>query len=142
MSTTLDLKQLAVELATAYSNRTTIPCPSTRDGGFGMADAYAVEAELVRQRKAAGRSTTGMKVGYANKAMWRALKLETLVWAPMYDDTVHYASSGRASSSIAKMMAPKIEPEIVFKVEEPVAGADPAAILPGVEWLAVGFEII
>ena len=142
MSSSLDLKQLAAELAAAYSNRTTVPSPSTRDAAFDMADAHAVEAELVRLREVAGRSTTGLKVGYANKAMWRALKLETLVWAHMYDDTVHYASAGSASLSIARMKAPRIEPEIVFKVKEPVAGADPAAILAGVEWLAVGFEII
>ncbi len=42
-------------------------------------------------RRAAGRKTVGVKVGYANKAMWRVLKLDTLVWAHMYDDTVRYA---------------------------------------------------
>src|SRR4030095_9947334 len=129
MSSSLDLKQLAAELATAYTNRTLVPCPSTRDAAFDMRDAYTVESELVRQRQASGRSTTGLKVGYANKAMWRALKLETLVWAHMYDDTVRYADGSEASLSISKMIAPKIEPEIVFKVKEPVAGADPAAIL-------------
>jgi len=142
MSSTLDLKQLAAELAGAYAKRTIIPAPSSRDTGFDMSDAYSVEAELAHRRQEAGRSTTGLKVGYANKAMWRALKLETLVWAHMYDDTVRYADGSEASLSISKMIAPKIEPEIVFKVKEPVAGADPAAILAGVEWLALGFEII
>jgi 2-oxo-3-hexenedioate decarboxylase len=142
MSSTLDLKQLATELASAYANRTLVTCPSTRDSAFDMRDAYAVQAELVRQREAAGRTTIGVKVGYANKAMWRALKLETLVWSHMYDDTVRFATAGNASLSISRMISPKIEPEIVFKVKEPVAGADPAAILAGVEWVAPGFEII
>jgi 2-oxo-3-hexenedioate decarboxylase len=142
MSSSLDLKQLATELADAYTNRRLVTCPSTRDAGFDIRDAYAVETELVRQRKAAGRATTGLKVGYANKAMWRALKLETLVWAHMYDDTVRFATSGRATLSISRMISPKIEPEIVFKVKEPIASTDPAAILAGVEWLALGFEII
>ena len=35
----------------------------------------------------AARATVGRKVGFANKAMWRVLKLDTLVWAHMYDDT-------------------------------------------------------
>jgi 2-oxo-3-hexenedioate decarboxylase len=142
MSSSFDLKHLANELAGAYANRTLVTCPTTRDAAFDMSDAYAVEAELVRQRKASGRTITGLKVGYANKAMWRALKLDTLVWAHMYDDTVRYASGNQASLSISKMTAPKIEPEIVFKVKNPVAGADAAAILAGVEWLALGFEII
>jgi len=142
MSSSLDLKQLAAELATAYTNRTLVTCPSTRDAAFDMPDAYAVEAELVRQRQASGKTTTGLKVGYANKAMWRALKLDTLVWAHMYDDTVRYASGNQASLSISRMTSPKIEPEIVFKVKQPIAGTDPAAILAGVEWIALGFEII
>lgn len=142
MSSILDLKQLAGELRNAYATRTIVPSPSTRDAAFERTDAYAVEAELVRLRTSAGSKTAGLKVGYANKAMWRALKLETLVWAHVYDDTVRYASGTSASLSIGRMVAPKIEPEIVFKVKEPVAGADPAAILAGVEWMALGFEII
>ena len=142
MSSTLDLKQLASELMKAYGDRTLVASPSTRDAAFDLNDAYAVEGELVRLRTTAGKRTTGLKVGYANKAVWRALKLETLFWAQMYDDTVQYASGNEATLSIGRMVAPKIEPEIVFKVKTPVAGADPAAILAGAEWIALGFEII
>ena len=53
-------------------------------------------------RRAEGRATTGRKVGFANKAMWRVLKLQTLVWAHMYDDTVVHARDGHASLSIAR----------------------------------------
>lgn len=141
MGSTLNLNQLAKELSEAYAGKTIVPSPSSRDPNFDLADAYAVEAELVRMRQASGKKLVGIKVGYANKAVWRALKMETLAWAHMYDDTVHY-SSGAASLSIGRMMAPKIEPEIVFKVREAVPGADPAAILGGVEWVALGFEII
>ena len=142
MSSSLNLQQLATELRDAYDNRKIIPSPSSRDATFDMGDAYAVEGELLRLRQGAGRTATGLKVGYANKAMWRALKLETLVWAHMYDNTVFFAPDGKASLSIGRMVAPKIEPEIVFKVKAPVAGADAAAILAGVEWLALGFEVI
>src|SRR5262245_41155315 len=135
MGSTLDLTQLAGELQAAYAERRIVPAPSSRDAAFDMKDAYAVEAELKQRRLAEGHKAVGFKVGYANKAMWRALKLETLVWAHMYDNTVQYNSS----LSIAKMMTPKIEPEIVFKVREKVAGEDAAAILAGVEWIALGF---
>ena len=62
----------------------------------------------------------------------------------MYDDTVHYADAGSATLSIAGMSAPKIEPEIVFRLRGPVdAGtADAAGVLGSVEWVALGFEII
>jgi 2-oxo-3-hexenedioate decarboxylase len=118
--------------------------PSSREPGFDLPTAYAVEAELVRLRRARGRTAVGRKVGYANKAMWRALKLETLVWAHMYDDTVTMALGNSASISLGKMCSPKIEPEIVFRLRHPVdrANLEPAAVLASVEWLALGFEIV
>jgi 2-oxo-3-hexenedioate decarboxylase len=142
MGSTLDTKALAEDLRAAYAERRIVPAPSARDAAFEMADAYAVESELVRMRTEAGHQTVGLKVGYANKAMWRALKLETLVWGHMYDDTVKFASGNSAALSISRMVAPKIEPEIVFKISQPVGGAEAAAILGGVEWIALGFEII
>ena len=50
-----------------------------------------------------------------------------------------------SSKRVAKNhIAPKIEPEIVFRLRKPLAAGDldPAAILDAVEWLALGFEII
>ena len=91
---------------------------------------------MKRLRLAGGRKTTGLKVGYANKAMWRALKLETLVWAHMYDDTVHYSKENLA---LPHYRSPKIEPEIVFKLKQEIA---PGSLLDSVEWIAMGFEII
>ena len=133
------------ELSDAYAaRRTDVIPPSAREGGIDLAAAYRVEAEHLRQRAAQGRATVGLKVGYANKAMWRALKLDTLVWAHMYDDTVRDAVDNSAALSIDRMTAPKIEPEIVFKLAVPVpaGAADAAAVLRSVEWLALGFEII
>jgi 2-oxo-3-hexenedioate decarboxylase len=141
----IDLKALARELTAAYAGRheITVP-PSARDGGLDLATAYAVESELVRLRRATGRTTVGRKVGFANKAMWRVLKLDTLVWAHMYDDTVQLAENGAAAVSLARMYSPKIEPEIVFKLKRPLGPGDleAATVLDAVEWLALGFEII
>ncbi|HZJ32233.1 MAG TPA: fumarylacetoacetate hydrolase family protein [Vicinamibacterales bacterium] len=135
---------LARELMDAYANRHMLQAPlSDRDPSFDLTSAYAVEAELVRLRQMSGRITVGRKVGYANKAVWRALKLETLVWAHMYDDTVQYAPANEAALDITRMSSPKIEPEIVFKMRRPLSGAEDAAgALAAVEWIALGFEII
>jgi 2-oxo-3-hexenedioate decarboxylase len=103
-----------------------------------------VEGTLAERRRTSGHATVGRKVGFANKAMWRVLKLDTLVWAHMYDDTVQYATAGQATLSVARMYSPKIEPEIVFKLKRPIAPGEvePAAVLGAVEWVALGFEII
>lgn len=125
--------ELAQELLSAMQTGAIVPAPTSRIEGFDIPAAYAVEAEYVRLR---ARKTAGLKVGYANKAMWRALKLETLVWAHMYDDTVHYSINGQAELALAHYRSPKIEPEIVFKRKGEGPGLD------SVEWLAIGFEII
>jgi 2-keto-4-pentenoate hydratase len=117
--------------------------PSDRPG-FDLNAAYEVEARLKQFREAEGHRAVGRKVGYANKAMWRVLKLETLVWAHMYEDTVHYSDSSLATLAIAHPRSLKVEPEIVFGLKEPVKGetGDAAAALASADWLAVGFEII
>jgi 2-oxo-3-hexenedioate decarboxylase len=140
-----DIPALAHELAAAYASRQVIPTPpSLRGGSFDLAAAYAVEAELVRMRRSEGHTTLGRKVGHANKAVWRALKLETLTWARMYDDTVRYAENDAASLSMAPLCSPRLEPEIVFKLKRPPeSGAvEPGAVLDAVEWIALGFEIV
>lgn len=144
MGAAVEPRVLAQEIVDAYAGRQPIAIPpSARDGGLDLASAYAVESEVVRLRLGSGRTTTGVKVGYANKAMWRALKLETLVWAHMYDDTVHQAPDNAATLSIDHMFGPKIEPEIVFRLARSIGATDgPATALDAVEAIALGFEII
>ena len=139
------LTALADELSAAYAQqRTDVIPPSARGVTFDLASAYLVQTELTKRRRDGGHSTVGRKVGYANKGVWRVFKLETVVWAPMFDDTVRYAAANASSLSIEHMCSPKIEPEIVFRMKKPLGAGDhdPATVLDSVEWLALGFEII
>ena len=141
----MDVPAIARELESAYAHKRILTVPlSAREPGFDLDAAYRVEAELARMRRAQGHATLGRKVGYANKALWRALKLDTLVWAHMYDDTVMMAAGNDATLSLDRMCSPKLEPEIVFKLRAPIDAVDPdpAVVLASVEWLALGFEIV
>lgn len=141
----MDVAALARELEHACAHRQILAVPlSARVPGFDLDAAYRVEAELARLRRAQGHATTGRKVGYANKALWRALKLETLVWAHMYEDTVMMAEGNDGMLSLRSMCSPRLEPEIVFRLRDPIAAGDPdpPAALRSVEWLALGFEIV
>jgi 2-oxo-3-hexenedioate decarboxylase len=139
-----DPQQIAQEVARAYAARAFITPFSARDGGLDLATAYAAEAVLVEGRRADGHRTAGLKVGYANKAVWRMMKLETLVWAHLYDDTVWVAPDGRATLPVSRMTSPKIEPEIVFRMKStlPAGLSDAAGVLAHVESIGLGFEII
>src|SRR5260370_36832338 len=134
---------LAKELLSAFETGQMVDVPPSQRPGFDLNMAYEVEAMLKRSLDASGHRAAGRKVGYANKAMWRVLKLETLVWAHMYEDTVHYTDNNSLDLTIAHPRSLKIEPEIVFGLNEPanVEGApDAAAALARPEWLAIGFE--
>jgi len=141
------IESLARELLSAYETGAMIATPPSARPGFDLNTAYDVEATLKQFRQAAGHRAVGRKVGYANKAMWRVLKLETLVWAHMYDDTVHYSDRNSATLAIAHPRSLKVEPEIVFGLKQPIItegaeGNAAAAALASTDWLAVGFEII
>jgi 2-keto-4-pentenoate hydratase len=140
----LDAEALARELLSAQEADQMVPILPSARPGFDLDTAYAVEAALKRFREAAGHRAVGLKVGYANKAMWRVLKLETLVWGHMYDDTVHYSVNNSATLTLPHCRSLKIEPEIVFGLKQPITteGLDAIAALRATEWLALGFEII
>ncbi len=134
---------LARELFDAYTSGGRVAvAPTAREGGCDLATAYAVEAELTRMRRASGRATVGRKMAFVNKAVWRVLKIQTVAWANMYDDTVQYSGDGRASVSLARMRSPRIEPEVVMKLKGVPASSDAGAVLESVEWLALGFELV
>ena len=139
-----DVEALARELTWAYESGQMVAAPPSSRPGFDLDAAYAVEVKLKQWREAAGQKAVGRKVGYANKAVWRILKLETLVWGHMYDDTVHQSTGNEATLRLAHPRSLKIEPEVVFTLKQPItsAGLDAAAVLAAVDSLAIGFEII
>jgi 2-keto-4-pentenoate hydratase len=139
-----DVETLARELLSAYETGQMIDVPPSARLGFDLNAAYDVEAKLKQFREAAGHRAVGRKVGYAKKAMWRALKLETLVWAHMYDHTVHFSDTNSATLTVEHPRSLKIEPEIVFGVSRQIAAESSAAAsaLRSTDWLALGFEII
>jgi len=138
-----EVESLAQELLSAYETGQMVAVPPSDRTGFDLNTAYEVEGTLKRLRETDGHRAVGRKVGYANKAMWRVLKLETLLWAHMYEDTVHHNDNNSATLTIAHPRSLKIEPEIVFGLKEGVPeGTDATGALASTDWLAVGFEII
>jgi 2-keto-4-pentenoate hydratase len=140
---TLDVNAIAQELVDSYEAGELIPQPLSSRPGFDLAAAYKVEAELERRRRASGRTVVGRKVAFGNQAALQKLNLKTVAWGPMYDDTVQRANDVDVTP-VPFTYAPKLEPEIVFKLKTPVAGdpTDAVAVLKSVEWLSLGYEIV
>ncbi len=140
----IDTENLARELLSKYETGQRVAVLPSAHPGFDLDAAYDVESELKRLREAGGHKAVGRKVGYANKAVWRMLKLETLVWAHMYEDTVRHSDSNSATLALPNRRSLKVEPEIVFGLGKAISsqGLDAIAVLESTEWLAMGFEII
>jgi 2-oxo-3-hexenedioate decarboxylase len=117
--------------------------PSAGDDAFGVDEAYAISAELLRRREEAGWRPLGRKIGFTNSAVMREYGVSAPIFGYVYDRTLIHAESGRAALSLAGTVQPKIEPEIVFKLRRsPPLTRDPVALLESVEWLAQGFELV
>jgi 2-keto-4-pentenoate hydratase len=138
-----EIESTARELFSAYESGQMVAMPPSTRAGFDLDAAYRTEAAIRQMREAAGARTVGRKVGFANKAMWRVFKLQTLVWSSMYNDTVHYADGNTATLTLPHARSLKVEPEVVFGLKTAIPeGADARAALEATDWLAIGLEII
>ena len=140
----LDIHALAQELLAALDHATLVTPPTKRWPDLDFATAYLVAAETTRLRRARGERPVGRKIGYTNRAIWAQYDVHQPIWAHAYGHTVHHAHDNSAAQSLARMVAPRIEPEIAFRLSAtlPVGCTDPAVILRSVEWMARAFEIV
>ena len=140
----VDIRSLSREMLVALDTATLVTPPSQRYRALTFADAYAVAAEESRLRRERGDRRVGRKIGYTNRNIWAQYNMDQPIWDHVYEQTVQYASGGVSMLAIAGMVAPRIEPEIAFKLRRPIPAGfdDPAAVLESVEWVARSFEIV
>ena len=111
--------------------------------GFGVDEAYAISAAVLARRESAGWQRLGRKIGFTNSEVMGEYGMSAPIFGYMYDRTLIHAEADRAALSLAGLVQPKIEPEIVFKLRSsPPVTRDPAVLLESVEWLAQGFELV
>lgn len=139
-----DYTRIMAELLAAYDNGTMVGLPSATVDGFDMAAGYALGAQLAGQRQARGERLAGRKIGFTNQSIWAQYGIERPIWAPLYVETIERATAGQAEVSLARLVAPRIEPEIVFGLRSGIAPTttEPAELLKAIEWYALGYEIV
>lgn len=139
MLTAAQVDEVAEELLVARRAGAETAPPSAGHPGFSMDDAYAVARRVCEERLAAGARVVGAKLGFTNRSMWEALGIDRPFWAPVYDDTV----TGARTLSVAGLLSPHIEPEIVLGLGATIGpGGSPAEVEAAVSWAALGFEIV
>ncbi len=127
---------LAAEIAGAQ-----IALLSQRHADLSMDDAYRIQAQLVAQKSAAGRSVIGWKIGLTSKAMQQVLNIDIPDSGVLLDDmlfaNMHTVPAGR-------FIQPRIEGEIAFIMKSPLAGENVTRddVLAATEFVVPSIEIL
>ncbi|EMD21789.1 2-keto-4-pentenoate hydratase [Amycolatopsis azurea] len=136
---TAEISALAERLDTAQ-----ITCADTPsladDHEIGLADAYAIQAELVARREARGERVLGVKLGLTSEAKMAQMGVSEVI-AGRLTDAMLVADGGEVS--LARFIHPKVEPEVAYRLARDVDLADPAFdVESAVDAMAPAIEII
>lgn len=136
-------REIADRLFAALESATQLAPISSLDPAFDVAAAYRVLDDLHARRVAQGWAPVGRKIGFTNRTIWARYGVDRPMWSHVWDRTVTFAADGVATISLAGLMEPRIEPELVFKLRASLPpGDDAQELLRAVEWIAPAFEIV
>ncbi len=134
---------LAAELLAAWDGARCIGLPSARPGGLTLARAFEVARVLAERRLARGERPRGYKIGFTNRTIWPRYGVFAPIWAPVWSTTLTLLDGAEAEVSLAGLVQPRLEPEIVFGFgAAPRAGMSEAELIGCLAWVAHGFEIV
>lgn len=131
----------AQQLFEAEQTGTQIGLLSLIHPGMTMDDAYAVQAALVAQKIASGRTIIGWKIGLTSRAMQQALNITTPDSGVLFDD-MQFANG--ATIPTGRFIQPRVEVELAFVMKQPLAGQDTSAedVLAATDYVAPAIEIL
>ncbi len=134
---------IAAEILGAADARRQIAPATERHPDLDLAAAYRVSAAVRRLRRARGEQPVGRKIGFTNRTIWPEYGVWAPIWGDMFDSTVETAPPEGAVFELARVVEPRIEPEIAFGLARaPAPGMDEPALLSCIEWVAHGIEIV
>jgi 2-keto-4-pentenoate hydratase len=140
---TLTADAAALEVINSLATGETLETFTARDPTFDVERAYETAARVHAARLARQEQPVGRKVGFTNRLIWDEYGVRQPIWGFVYDTTLVRSTAGRAEVDVRGLFEPRIEPEIVLHfASAPPPGADEAAILGCLDWIAHGFEIV
>ena len=131
----------AAALLNAEKTRTQIGLLSLAHPGMTMDDAYAIQTEILKAKRAQGRRIIGWKIGLTSKAMQAALDIDIPDSGILFDDM---AFENGATVPKGRFIQPRIEAEIAFVMKSPIGGADVTRdqIIAATDYVAPAIEIL
>lgn len=128
-------------LLTAEETRQQIGLLSLAYPGMTLDDAYAVQAELVAMKIAAGRRQIGWKIGLTSRAMQEQLKIDTPDSGVLLDDML-FADGATVPKN--HFIQPRVEAEIAFLMARDLSGPNitRADVIAATAHVAPALEIL
>jgi 2-oxo-3-hexenedioate decarboxylase len=141
--TLADAQAIAAEAFAVLGSGRQIPPFSERYPDFDLATAYRVTDAVRKMREAHGETPVGRKIGFTNRTIWEEYGVAAPMWGFTYDRTVHDLADLDGTFSLAGLVEPRIEPEVVFRLlTAPSPGMDERKLLGCIGWVAHGFEVV
>ena len=136
-----DYRAAALALLDAEATRRQIGLLSLAHPGMTLDDAYAVQADLVALKVAAGRHRVGWKIGLTSRAMQEALQIDTPDSGVLLDDMVFQDG---ATIPKNRFIQPRVEAEIAFVMKHDLAGPEVSVeqVYAATDYVQPAIEII
>lgn len=133
-------QRAAADLLAAEKSGKQIGLLSLSHPDMDMADAYAIQAELMAQKLATGRSVVGWKIGLTSRAMQNALGITIPDSGVLFDDMVF---ENGATVPAGRFIQPRIEAEIAFVMRAPISGkVSREEVLDATAYVSPAIEIL
>lgn len=135
------VQHAAAELVTAYETGIPIAPVVESYPDTTIDDAYRVQQEQVRQWRAGGESVRGHKVGLSSAAMQQQMGVEQPDFGHLTDSMFHLEHQ---PISAARLIQPRIEPEVAFVLGARLAGPGVTAAdaVRAVDFVLPALEIV
>ncbi|PQM26024.1 2-oxo-hepta-3-ene-1,7-dioic acid hydratase [Sphingopyxis lindanitolerans] len=135
------VRKAALALEEAERCQIQIPLLSEDHRGMTLDDAYAVQAEWVRLKRASGDGIVGWKIGLTSKAMQAALSIDIPDSGVLLESMV-FANGAKIPPR--RFIQPRVEAEIAFVMKAPLVGTNvtPAEVLAATDYVVPALEIL
>jgi 2-keto-4-pentenoate hydratase len=119
--TTADVDRLSCDLFGAFESGVAIDPLTATHPDLTVADAYAIQAQLMRRHADAGRKRVGRKIGLTSAGIQKQLGVDSPDFGGLL--STHVFESG-ATTSIGglAMIHTRIEAEVAFVLDRPLSG--------------------
>lgn len=137
------IETLGNELFDALRARSVIEPLTERHADIDIDDAYQVSLHMLQRRTAEGEKIVGKKIGVTSKPVQEMLGVHQPDFG-FLTDVMHVENAAEVSLAAAKLIQPKAEGEIAFRLKKDLKGpgVTEADVIAATEYVSPCFEIV